>query len=318
MDFRSSGKYPYSRLLTLGFLGVFFFGIVLLSGLGAGYVAVVLVVMLPPILVFAISPLLTRHTIGPRGMTIRQGWYFSAFVPASNIGEMGQTDEEAPARSLSFSPRRRRLYVTMSGSPLVHIELKEAYRMPFSLRQPVQSIVLSLDDPEGFLEDARKTMQVRVLTDRLCPHCRRPLADKPGPAEDIAAPAGHPRIEYIFLIHHDGRLIFQFAGGRFRPISTSIVSGMLLVIQDFLRDAFRTEGGALRKLEHGDLTVLIESGSLTYLAVVVSGQEAPEELRTSMKRVLRETEADFGEVLEKWDGSVPEDIGKVVSQVLWS
>jgi hypothetical protein len=103
-----------------------------------------------------------------------------------------------------------------------------------------------------------------------------------------------------------------------RPLSTMVVSGMLLVIQDFLHDAFKTDGGVLRKLEHGDLTVIIEAGSLTYLAVVVSGSEVPEDLRAVMKRVLRETEQDFGDQLRVWDGVAPDGLGKVVSQVLWT
>ena len=319
MKFRSSGKYPYSRLLTLVFLLGFFSGLVIVSDMGMVYIAVVFVAILPPLFVFALSPLLTRQTIGPGGLTLRQGWYFSAVIPASNIREMAFTDEDAPPRSISYSPRRRRLFVTLSGSPLVLIELREATRMMFSSSKPVQSVVVSVDDAEGFLAEARRTMQVQVLDERLCPHCRQPLpgARKPDGMRPAAVPK-HPTIEYIFLIHHDGRLVYQYTGGRLRPVSTSIVSGMLLVIQDFIRDAFKTEGGALRKLEHGDLTVLIESGGLTYLAVVVSGQDAPEELRTTMKRVLKETEDDFGDNLRVWDGRTPDEIGKVVSQVLWT
>jgi hypothetical protein len=318
-EFKSSGKSPYSRLLTLLFLLGFLCGLVLVFDIGAAYLAVVFVAILPPMAVFALSPLLTRQSIGPGGIRLRQGWYFSALIPASNIREMALTEEEAPRRSLSYSPRRRRLFVTLSGSPLVLIELKEAARMPFSSRQPVQSVVVSVDDAEGFLAQARRTMQVRVLDESLCPHCRQPLPHRRRPEERQAATAvRHPAVEYIFLIHHDGRLIFQYTGGRLKPVSTSIVSGMLIVVQDFIRDAFKTEGGALRTLEHGDLTVLIESGGITYLAVVVSGQEIPNELRVTMKRVLKEAEQDFGDVLRVWDGSEPEGIGKVVSQVLWT
>ncbi|MBM4249126.1 MAG: hypothetical protein FJ149_06770 [Euryarchaeota archaeon] len=318
MDFRSSGRYPYTRLVTLAFFAVFFSGLVMLSGIGPEYLLVVAVAILPPLLLFVVSPLMARHSVGPEGLTLRQGWYFRARVPAPNIAELSLTQEDPPAGAISYSARRRRLYLTMSASPLVHVELREAVRLPFSRGRPVQSVVFSVDDAEGVLAAAGEVMNARVVPGDLCPHCRRPMPESPaGPPAAPASPR-HPLVEYIFLIHRDGRLVFQFAGGRMRALSTPVVSGMLLVVQDFIRDAFKTEGGALRRLEHGDLTVLIEEGRFTYLAVVVSGHESPEELRPVMKQVVRETEEEFADALRVWDGSPPEGIGKVVSQVLWT
>jgi hypothetical protein len=37
-----------------------------------------------------------------------------------------------------------------------------------------------------------------------------------------------------------------------------------------------------------------------------------------MKRVIKEAEQEYGDALRAWDGSPPEGIGKVVSQVLWA
>jgi hypothetical protein len=300
------------------FLAVFLAGIIVLSGIDPAYLALVLVAILPPLLLFAVSPLLTRHSVGPQGITLRQGWYFHAFIPAENIVEMALTDEDPPSRSISYSPRRRRFFLTLSSAPLLRLELKEAVRLPFSSGEPVQTVVFSVDDAEGLLAESKRTLQVNTREDRHCPHCRQAL-----PARDAAPPAAagrvaRPHIEYIFLIHHDGRLVFQFAGGGMRPLSTSVVSGMLLVIQDFIRDAFKTESGVLRTLEHGDLTVIIEAGSLTYLAVVVSGPDMPADLRTVMKQVLKEAEQEYGDRLRVWDGAEPEGVGKVVSQVLWA
>ena len=317
MDWSSGGKHPYTRFLALLFIEVFLAGLVIVTGSHPMFLLVVIIAVLPPLLLFAVSPLLVRHSIGPDGLVLRQGWYFRAVIPAGNISELSLTDEEPPPGSISYSPRRRRLFLSMSSSRLVRLELKEAARMPFSRGGPVQTVVFSVDDPEGFLAEAGRTLRASVRVDRHCPHCRQALPS------GKAAPAGparpeHPRIEYIFLIHHDGRLIFQFAGGSMRPLSTSVVSGMLLVIQDFIRDAFKTEGGVLRKLEHGDLTVTIEAGSLTYLAVVISGPDIPDDLRKVMKQVLKEAEQEYGDALRAWDGATPEGIGKVVSQVLWA
>ena len=317
--FRSRGKYPYSRFLTILFLVVLFSGLMALLDLPSVYFVAVLVVAMPPLLFFSISPLLTGHTVAPDGIRLRQGWYFSAFIPASNVKEVGLSEEDTPPRSLSYSPRRRRLFVTLSSTPLAYIELAHPAPMPFSSGRPVQTVVLSLDDPEGFVRHAGKALGAPVVLDRRCPECRRPVAAaeeaRPGGGPSVPRPGG---IEHLFLIHQDGRLIFQYAGGRLQPISSTSVSGMLVVIQDFIRDAFKTEGGALRKLEQGDLTVVIEPGGSVYLAAVLSGPEVPAGLQDSMRAVLKDIEREFGEKLRQWDGVPPEGIGKAVSQVLWA
>ncbi|MGQ9581965.1 MAG: hypothetical protein ACUVV6_00425 [Thermoplasmatota archaeon] len=317
--FRSRGRYPLSRALAILFVVVFVSGVILLTGSGEAYVAAVVAASLPALALLSLSPLLTRHSVSPEGLRVRQGWYFSAFLPAANIAEMGVTDEEVPRRSIHFSPRRSRLYVTLSAVPLVYVELREPVPLPLSHGRPVKRVVLSVDNPEAMLRAAAEMMRVRVSSQRHCPECLRPLPP-PAPAPGPPAP-GRPaptRFEHIFLIHQDGRLIYQYAGGSMPPLSTSSVSGMLLVIQDFIRDAFSTEGGALRRLEHGDLSVIIEAGGSLYLAVTLpAGETEPPDLRESMKLVLREVERSYGEVLRRWDGRKPEGIGRVVSQLLW-
>lgn len=317
--FRSGGKYPYSRFLTMLFLMVLFSGLVVLTGVDYLYVIVVVAAFIPPLMFFSLSPVLTRSSLSPAGAAIRQGWYFNAFIPASNIKEVGLTDEDVPSRSISYSPRRRRLFVTLSSSPLAYLELLEQVPLPFSSGRPVQTLVLSVDDAERFVREAGRMLNVRTVMEFRCPECRQPVQASVTSAPGSQGPKPeHTMIEYIFLIHHDGRLIYQYTGGRLQPLSSSSVSGMLVIIQDFIRDAFKTEGGALRKLEHGDLTILIESGGSAYLAVVISGQDAPDTLRTSMRGTLREADREYGDRLREWDGSVPDGIGKVISQVLWA
>jgi len=316
--YSSGGKRHYTRFLTILFLAVVCSGLMLLLDVAPSYLLVVAAAFIPPMVFFSISPALTRHSIGPEGIAVRQGWYFRAAIPVANISEVGLTDEDGPPRSISYSPRRRRLYVTLSSGPLAFIELREAVPLPFSSGRPVSTVVLSLDDPEKFVRDAGQMLNVRTAQEMRCPECRRPMNEArpegPGPAPG----PDRPSIEHIFLIHHDGRLIYQYSGGRSKPLSSSSVSGMLVIIQDFIKDAFRTEGGGLRKLEQGELTVMIESGGAAYLAVVFSGQKEPSSLRDDMRAVLRETDREFGDRLREWDGNVPEGIGKVISQVLWA
>jgi hypothetical protein len=316
--YTSGGKHHYSRFLLIFFLAVVCSGLVLLLDITPVYILVVVAAFIPPMVFFTISPALTRHSIGPGGIVVRQGWYFSAEIPVANIAEVGLTDEEVPPKSISYSPRRRRLYVTLSAGPLAYIELRDAVPLPFSSGRPVGTMVVSLDDPEGFVRDAGQMLNVRTVQEKRCPECRRPIGEHPSEGPVTEAGPDRPSIEYIFLIHHDGRLVYQYSGGRSKPLSSSSVSGMLVIIQDFIKDAFKTEGGGLRKLEQGELTVMIESGGAAYLAVVFSGQNEPESLRDDMRATLREIDREFGDSLREWDGKVPDGIGKVISQVLWA
>ena len=108
-------------------------------------------------------------------------------------------------------------------------------------------------------------------------------------------------VEDVFVIHVDGRLLFH-VGGANREIDEDIFSGMLSVVQDFVRDAFKTRSGkGLRRFEFGHYKVLIERSKHLFVAVKVAGEE-PELLSLYMAEILREGEERYGAILEHWGG----------------
>src|SRR5437773_168832 len=111
-------------------------------------------------------------------------------------------------------------------------------------------------------------------------------------------------VEDVFLIHSDGRLIAHHSRKFREEIDEDIFSGMLTVVQDFVKDSFkaRTETG-MKRLDFGDSKILIERSPHTFLAAVVVGQE-PKLLPLYMLQVLKEVEDRYGNVLEKWTGLV--------------
>jgi len=113
-------------------------------------------------------------------------------------------------------------------------------------------------------------------------------------------------VEDVFLIHTDGRLV-SHASRKFREeIDEDIFSGMLTVVQDFVKDSFRSRTKVgLKRLDFGDSKILIERSPHTYLATVLIGEE-PALLPLYMIEVLREVEGKFGETLEKWSGMLHE------------
>src|SRR5213595_647399 len=111
-------------------------------------------------------------------------------------------------------------------------------------------------------------------------------------------------VEDVFLIHSDGRFIAHHSRKFREEIDEDIFSGMLTVVQDFVKDSFkaRTKTG-MKRLDFGDSKILIERSPHTFLAAVVVGQE-PKLLPLYMLQVLKEVEDRYGNVLEKWTGLV--------------
>ena len=115
-------------------------------------------------------------------------------------------------------------------------------------------------------------------------------------------PEGTYLVEDVFLIHSDGRLISHHSRKFREEIDEDIFSGMLTVVQDFIKDSFksRTRLG-IKRLDFGDSKILIERSPHTFLATVVLGQE-PNLLPLYILQILKEVEDKYGDVLEKWTG----------------
>ncbi len=115
-------------------------------------------------------------------------------------------------------------------------------------------------------------------------------------------PEGTYLVEDIFLIHSDGRLISHHSRKFREEIDEDIFSGMLTVVQDFIKDSFRSRSHlGIKRLDFGDSKILIERSPHTFLAAVVLGHE-PQLLPLYILQVLKEIEDKYGPVLEKWTG----------------
>ncbi len=117
-----------------------------------------------------------------------------------------------------------------------------------------------------------------------------------------ASPVGTYLVEDVFLVHIDGRLICHQSRKTMDEIDEDIFSGMLTVVQDFVKDSFRerTKVG-LKRLEFEESKIIIERGSHVYLAGVLLGRE-PDLLPLYMMELINEIERDYNQQLEKWTG----------------
>ncbi len=141
-------------------------------------------------------------------------------------------------------------------------------------------------------------VEIGVAYQRMFDENRYEVRDK----KDIKVePEGTYFVEDVFLIHSDGRLVSHQSRKFREAIDEDIFSGMLTVVQDFIKDSFKRSRTALRRLEFGDSKILIERSPHTFLACVLLGQE-PRLLPLYMIEVLKQVEDTYGPVLEKWSG----------------
>jgi hypothetical protein len=130
-------------------------------------------------------------------------------------------------------------------------------------------------------------------------------------------PQGTYLVEDVFLIHSDGRLICHESRQFREEIDEDIFSGMLTVVQDFIRDSYKRSKTSLKRLQFGDSTILIERSPHTFLATVLVGAD-PKLLPLYMAQVLEQVETKYGTVLEKWTGLLHqlEGISELVKMLL--
>jgi len=126
------------------------------------------------------------------------------------------------------------------------------------------------------------------------------------PAPTAAAPApDRPRgdLEDIFLLHRSGLLLKHYTR-RLRPnMDSDVLSGMLVAVQEFIKDSFRQEGGTLDEIRFGEMRIEVLEGKWTIIAALIRG-EATESHRVQMRAALKDLEGRYEDLLIDWDGTM--------------
>ena len=110
-------------------------------------------------------------------------------------------------------------------------------------------------------------------------------------------------MEDLFLLHRSGLLLKHYTR-RLRPnMDSDVLSGMLVAVQEFIKDSFRGEGGSLDEIRFGDLRIKVLEGKWTILAGLVRG-EATEGHKEEMRAALKDLETRYEDLLIDWDGTM--------------
>ncbi len=111
-------------------------------------------------------------------------------------------------------------------------------------------------------------------------------------------------VEDVFVIYKDGLLIKHETWKRDESMDDDIFSGMVMTLQDFIRDTFTEEKEiSLKEVDLGNFKIFIERGEHIFLIVVYTGK-INDKVRERVKSSLSEIEGMNATVLEDWDGDV--------------
>ncbi len=124
----------------------------------------------------------------------------------------------------------------------------------------------------------------------------RAAARRPSPEADGA-------IEDVLLLHRSGLLLKHYTR-RLRPnMDSDVLSGMLVAVQEFIKDSFRGEGGSLDEIRFGEMRIKVLEGKWTIIAALIRGEASPEH-RAQMVAALKDLETKYEDLLIDWDGTM--------------
>jgi len=129
-------------------------------------------------------------------------------------------------------------------------------------------------------------------------------------AETKPAPSAPPKesdaiIEDVFLLNHRDGVLIKHETRRLRPdVDTGILSGMLIAVQQFLKDALRGDEYAdLYEMTVGPMHNLIGRGKWLVLAARIEG-DGTQSGTAQIERCIKDMEDHHWDQLEDWDGDM--------------
>jgi hypothetical protein len=111
------------------------------------------------------------------------------------------------------------------------------------------------------------------------------------------------KLQELFLIHNDGRLIYHAGEQGDKDTDQDIVSAMFTAVQEFIKDSFKEGGESLKKLEMGDRKIVIEKGKWIYAAMIYTGWP-PKSVFKHLTHFVTDVEGAYGSSIEHWDGTL--------------
>jgi hypothetical protein len=106
----------------------------------------------------------------------------------------------------------------------------------------------------------------------------------------------------LYIIYDDGRGVFNYAFRSDEIQDPGLVSGMFSAITSFVKEMTKSTE-ALKKIDHGDITILLEYGNKIFGALFIKGTESSE-VRAPLKEFVQKFEDKYKNILRDWTGAL--------------
>ena len=117
------------------------------------------------------------------------------------------------------------------------------------------------------------------------------------------------KINDIFIVLKDGRLLAHVSRTPGQTLDEVMVSGMFTAVKLFIQESFKyASGEELGRMEMGSIKILIDQWRTIFSAVVITGTE-PFTLRKDIRRMLVHIYDRYHPVLEGWNGDMEKVAG---------
>ncbi len=114
------------------------------------WAAAILAILIAYLLISAVTPFLTSHTLTSEELILRQGLYFRTRIPFDEIESVEETSEFIMT-GVKFSITGRKIYVAGSKRGLVRITLKRGRRFFLALGKLAQEIIIDVKNRPRFI-----------------------------------------------------------------------------------------------------------------------------------------------------------------------
>ncbi|MFX1302442.1 MAG: hypothetical protein ACFFBV_11680 [Promethearchaeota archaeon] len=112
----------------------------------------------------------------------------------------------------------------------------------------------------------------------------------------------HVEKQGLYIIYEDGRGVYNYSFQRDVTQDPGLVSGMFSAITSFIKEMTKS-AEALKKIDHGDITILLEYGNRIFGALFIKGNQTTE-VRTPLKEFVKKFETKYLDILKDWTGSL--------------
>lgn len=107
----------------------------------------------------------------------------------------------------------------------------------------------------------------------------------------------------LFVLHKNGILLRHYSDTLRTDLDRDILGGMLVGVQDFVKQTLATKEGTLDQMRYGEYTILFVRGTYAIVAAVVRDGEM-EGVQYQVMDALQEFEERYGPTLKAWTGDM--------------